>query len=273
MAMRGHAGPPGDDGAAQDITGRPVTGGGPAGPAAGSEGREQPGVPAPQARSADEQDDLLACGRSLYALWEDGDDGGGPAVPHPADCPHCAAALREIRALDDFVQEARTAEADVPPPDASAVTARVMDLVRLELRPGRTLPLGDREEDHWIMEAAAAKTFRAAAETVAGVRAGSCRIGPLPGSPAPDRGPVRVSLGIEAGSLRALPALAEAVRAAVVHAADRAVGLRVAEVDVTVLDVFDEAEAAEEAPAEGAPQGRAAGGRAPGAEAPGEDAS
>ncbi|MFJ2740847.1 hypothetical protein ACIO3O_14370 [Streptomyces sp. NPDC087440] len=212
MAMNGHGGPPYDNGPGNDHEGGP-------------------------------DDDLLPCGRSLYEVWaqHEATPDASPRTPgHPADCVHCAAALEDLRTLDDFVQRTRTEDANAPAPDASAVASRVMDLVRLELRPGRTLPLGEPEEDHWIVEAAAAKTLRGAAETVAGVRAGSCRVAPAAGPGAGARGPVRVTVEVEAGTRRALPALAEAVRTAVARAADRAIGMRVSEVDVLVVDLFDE---------------------------------
>ncbi|MFF0744840.1 hypothetical protein ACFYVL_31000 [Streptomyces sp. NPDC004111] len=232
----GHGRPDGRDGL--DAPGGPDVSEGPGGPD-GPEGLDEP--------DGSDGDDLLPCGRSLYAVWEDHETGADPAtdaagVPGhpPADCPHCSAALQELRALDDFVQRARSEEQSAPQPDAAGVAARVMDLVRLELRPGRTLPLGEPDEAHWIVEAAAAKTLRAAAETVPGVRAGSCRVAPAAGAKSGPRGPVRVTIEVEAGSARALPALADAVRTAVAGAADRAIGIRVAMVDVAVVDIFDE---------------------------------
>jgi hypothetical protein len=252
MAMNGHTGPPGPDGTGDHGTRGDGTGAeaAAAGAATGVDVplREEADAPAPYGASPDAED-LLPCGRSLYAVWEDNETGADPAADtsaapghRPADCPHCTAALQELRALDDFVQRARAEEETAPPPDATAVAARVMDLVRLELRPGRTLPLGEPEESHWIVEAAAAKTLRSAAETVPGVRAGSCRVAPAAGTTAGPRDPVRVTIEVEAGARRALPALAEAVRTAVAGAADRAIGMRVAEVDVAVVDIFDEDE-------------------------------
>lgn len=263
MAMNGHTGPPGNGSTGDDGTDAPgrgrtqPDGSGGAGTETGVDvpgthvdvrGREEAGTPDPYGESPD-GDDLLPCGRSLYAVWEDNETGADPAADmraapghRPADCPHCTAALQELRTLDDFVQRARAEDEAAPPPDATGVAARVMDLVRLELRPGRTLPLGDADEGHWIVEAAAAKTLRSAAETVPGVRAGSCRVAPAGGTTAGPRGPVRVTIEVEAGARRALPALAEAVRTAVAGAADRAIGMRVAEVDVAVVDLFDEDE-------------------------------
>ncbi|MCF3960546.1 hypothetical protein [Streptomyces fuscigenes] len=134
-------------------------------------------------------DELLPCGRSLALLWQAWDAEQADSDLHVAGCPHCAAALDRLQALQDLVAADETADRDF---EAAAgrsdneafgsrvesVTARVMDVVRLELRPGRTLPLGEPEEDAWIVEAALAKLLRKAADALPGVRAGSCRIRP-----------------------------------------------------------------------------------------------
>ncbi|MFX4292535.1 hypothetical protein [Streptomyces bohaiensis] len=128
----------------------------------------------------------------------------------------------------------------------AAFAARVMDLVRLELRPGRNLPLGGLTEDHWVGETTVTKTFRAAAETLPGVRAGSCRITPddpaastgLLGRGAP-RGPVRVRMEVAAPLTWTVPELAAAVRDRVLSVAEEALGMPVAAVDVRVTDMYE----------------------------------
>ncbi|MEE1927755.1 hypothetical protein V1J52_06045 [Streptomyces sp. TRM 70351] len=127
-----------------------------------------------------------------------------------------------------------------------------------EHSPGALLPLGGADEDAWLAEAAAARAFRAAAETVPGVRAGDCRVVPLdatapahrpalPGSRLP-RGPVRVRIGVTAplDLTSPVPKTAEAVRQRVLAAATGQLGLDVGAVDVSVDDLHtvpgDEAE-------------------------------
>ncbi len=185
-------------------------------------------------------DATLPCGRTLSAVWEsDADD------PHVAGCPHCQEALAGLGVLDRYVREARA----VAEPPADEMTSRVMDLVRAELRPGRPLPLGDEDEDAWIVETAAARTFRATAESLPGVLAGSCRVvpldqeaarrAPLPGR-APYRGPLRVTLEVAATAEWTVPELADRVRALVARAARESVGMDVAEIDVAVIDILDD---------------------------------
>ncbi|MEV0275721.1 Asp23/Gls24 family envelope stress response protein [Streptomyces sp. NPDC050610] len=185
-------------------------------------------------------DATLPCGRTLSAVWESaGDD------PHVAGCPHCREALAGLGVLDSYVRQARA----VAEPPAEEVTARVMDLVRAELRPGRPLPLGEPDEDAWIVETAAARTFRAAAESLRGVLAGSCRVVPVDAEAArgasaqgrdPYRGPLRVTLEVAATADWTVPELAERVRELVADAARRTVGMDVAEIDVSVVDILDD---------------------------------
>ncbi|MFD5698525.1 hypothetical protein [Streptomyces lasiicapitis] len=195
-------------------------------------------------------EETLPCGRELAQVWEQAET--GEPDPHTADCPHCAEALRALRTLEGVVARARADEPQERQWDTTALAGRVMDVVRLELRPGRTLALGEPDEDAWIVEAAAARTFRAAVDALPGVRAGSCRIetavaNAASGASAPPagrlpRGPARVRIEVQVGLSWNLQLVADEVRARVVEAADGELGMRVAAVDVVVADLLDEHE-------------------------------
>ncbi|GHI93897.1 Asp23/Gls24 family envelope stress response protein [Streptomyces olivaceus] len=202
------------------------------GPGTGTGGAEEPS-----------DDERLACGRLLSEVWEAREDGADDD-PHLRECPYCSAAVRQLDLLGAAVREAGAGREE-PEWDAGALTERVMDVVRLELRPGRPLPLGEREEDLWVREAMAAKALRSAAETVPGVRAGSCRIRPAESGGSPARGPVRVRLEVVVPLTPPLRDLAERIRRRVHGAADEALGLPVADVDVHITDVTDPAGAEE----------------------------
>ncbi|AZM57393.1 hypothetical protein DMA15_00960 [Streptomyces sp. WAC 01529] len=189
----------------------------------------------------------MPCGRELWSVWERWES--GEADPHAAACPHCTEALNTLRHLEDVVSAARATEPREQDTDASALVGRVMDVVRLELRPGRTLPLGEEDEDAWIVEAAAARTVRAAAETLPGVRAGSCRIevrSQDTDTTAPAgrlrRGPVGIRLEVEAPLTWHLQEVAEQVRHRVLEAAETELGMRVTVVDVTITDITEDVE-------------------------------
>ncbi|MEU2717686.1 Asp23/Gls24 family envelope stress response protein [Streptomyces sp. NPDC007205] len=184
-------------------------------------------------------DERLPCGRELADVWRQWEDALEDA--HTRTCPYCSGALRELDQLKNVVRQAKTE--DPPEADARRLVERVMDVVRLELRPGRTLPLGTPAEDHWIVEAAAAKVFRAAVDSLPDVRAGSCRVLPTgPGVAASQRarGPVTVSVEVVVAVTADLQRAAEQVRERVRATAERALGMEVDSVDVAVADVYDE---------------------------------
>ncbi|THA87075.1 Asp23/Gls24 family envelope stress response protein [Streptomyces sp. A0592] len=194
----------------------------------------------PEGRPDEEHAELLACGRDLAAVWEQaertGHAGQAPADPHTLRCPHCREAVADLERLRTAAAAPTKAAADGPV-DTSALVRRVMDVVRLELRPGRTLPLGGADEDIWVYESVAARILRTAAEEVPGVRAGSCRIAPPGGRGEPARGPVTVHLEVTAEYGHDLRATSEAVRRAAVRGAHERLGLTVSSLDVTVTDL------------------------------------
>ncbi|MEV6719444.1 Asp23/Gls24 family envelope stress response protein [Streptomyces xanthochromogenes] len=183
----------------------------------------------------DPDDERLPCGRLLSQVWSDWE--GGAVDPHQADCPDCTSAVAELEKLGTAVRQLRDCTEDASGYDTSSLTERVMDVVRLELRPGHPLPLGAPDEDMWVMESAAARVLRAAAERVPGVRSGSCRITPEPDQP----GRVAISLHIVAPmTAPGLPALAEEVRRSVGEAADHRLGLEITGIDVHIVGIADE---------------------------------
>ncbi|MER5874232.1 Asp23/Gls24 family envelope stress response protein [Streptomyces sp. NPDC002044] len=190
-------------------------------------------------------DGLLPCGRDLATLWDRWQQGPrGAADPHTTDCPHCAPALADLARLRDVVRRDGEETGTGRQADASRLAANIMDVVRLELRPGRTLALGDADEDAWIHEAVAARAFRAAAERVPGVRAGSCRVGPEPGrepgSGERPRTPARVRIEVTAGAARDLQRTADRIRRQIAEAARQDLGMRITSVDVVVTDLHHE---------------------------------
>ncbi|MFF2191327.1 Asp23/Gls24 family envelope stress response protein [Streptomyces sp. NPDC058157] len=180
--------------------------------------------------------ELLACGRDLATVWENADRPG--TDPHAAACPYCRRAGEDLERLRAAVLPPATTPpaADI---DTTAVVRRVMDAVRLELRPGRNLPLGEVGEDSWIYESVAARTLRAAAEQVPGVLAGSCRIIPPGSRTHPTRGPSTVHLAITVAYGHDLPSTTRAVRESLIRAARQHLGLALGDLDVTVTDLHE----------------------------------
>ncbi|MEW1828312.1 Asp23/Gls24 family envelope stress response protein [Streptomyces sp. NPDC088196] len=191
---------------------------------------DQPNITA----AAPADDELLPCGRLLSRTWEDWERGADD--PHLRTCPHCRQAVRGLDDLESVVRGLQ-AETDTTASayDTEPLTRRIMDVVRLELRPGRPLPLGEPAEDFWIMEAVVARAVRAAAESVPGVRAGSCRL--RDGGDGGDGDGVEVRLEIHAPADAPLPELAARVRERVWEAADRELGMDITAVDIRVTDL------------------------------------
>ncbi|MFJ3953141.1 hypothetical protein ACIPXV_24420 [Streptomyces libani] len=122
--------------------------------------------------------------------------------------------------------------------------------VRTQLGIGRVLPLGGPADGSWITEQAAAGALRAAAGTPAGVRIGALRLSvadpghaPEPAVPAPPSalppGPLRIEADFAAVADRPLPVLADQVRAALLEASIRELGLVVGVVDLRVSGLLE----------------------------------
>ncbi|MFE2500354.1 Asp23/Gls24 family envelope stress response protein [Streptomyces sp. G9] len=193
----------------------------------------------PETRT-DPDDETLPCGRLLSQVWADWEE--GVHDDHTAQCAHCRLAVADLERLESQVR-ALDSEPAQQPVDAASFIDRVMDVVRLELRPGRPLPLGEADEDLRIMENVAARALRRAAEEVPGVRAGSCRLGGTP---------VDVDLSVHVPlTTPDVPALAQQIRDRVGVTAHERLGLHLGEINVRITDLVSEDEAAPRSAQEG----------------------
>ncbi|PZG95316.1 hypothetical protein C1I97_27150 [Streptomyces sp. NTH33] len=175
-------------------------------------------------------DEVLPCGRLLSRVWEQAQDAAPAADPHTVSCPHCREAVAGLAPLNAATRALRTED----PPGLHALVGRVMDVVRAEVRLGRLLPLADPDRDLRIAESAAAKVLRRAADTVPGARAATCRLGPEG-----EGTDVRVTMTLAAALDRPLPDRVHQVRRSVLDSAGQDLGLAVAAVDITVIDVLE----------------------------------
>lgn len=121
--------------------------------------------------------------------------------------------------------------------------------VRLQLGLGRLLPLGDAADGAWLAESAAeAALRRGAGEALPDARLGGLRIrladprnASEPAVPAPPSalppGPLHIDAEFASSPHAPLTTMAELLRAALLTAADRELGLRVGTVDLRVTDL------------------------------------
>ncbi|MFD6200725.1 Asp23/Gls24 family envelope stress response protein [Streptomyces rubiginosohelvolus] len=193
----------------------------------------------PETRT-DPDDETLPCGRLLSQVWADWEE--GVHDDHTAQCAHCRLAVADLERLESQVR-ALDSDPAQQPVDAASFIDRVMDVVRLELRPGQPLPLGEADEDLRIMENVAARALRRAAEEVPGVRAGSCRLGGTP---------VDVDLSVHVPlTTPDVQALAQQIRDRVDATAHERLGLQLGEINVRITDLVSEDEAAPRSAQEG----------------------
>ncbi|MFD8335773.1 nucleopolyhedrovirus P10 family protein [Streptomyces solisilvae] len=131
------------------------------------------------------------------------------------------------------------------------VTDRLAQTVREQLRLGRLLPLGEREDGSWITERAAAEVLGRAAAEVPDAHLGSLRIAPAdpdavegPAVPPPPSalppGPLRIAVECGATLAEPLPVTADRLRDVLLDAAADRLGLLVEAVDIRVTEVLEE---------------------------------
>ncbi|WTO36195.1 hypothetical protein OG399_18260 [Streptomyces achromogenes] len=177
-----------------------------------------------------EGDQVLSCGRLLSRAWEQARDAVPAADPHALSCPHCREAAEGLAAVS---AAARALRAETVP-GLLALAARVMDIVRAEVRRGRLLPLSGPGREPRIAESAAAKVLRRAADTVPGAWAATCRLVPVGAGTG-----VRVTMTLAAALDQPLPERVRQVRRTVLHSAGQDLGMAVTAVDIAVVDVLE----------------------------------
>ncbi|MFJ4865351.1 hypothetical protein [Streptomyces sp. NPDC088748] len=174
--------------------------------------------------------EFLPCGRPLGAAWQQARGAAGTSDRHSSRCPHCLEAIDGLTALDRATRALRAEEQ----PDGHSLATRVINAVRSEVRLGTLLLLDDLNHDLRIAESATAKVLRRAADTVPGIRAASCRVA----AAKDDHAVHAVAITVAATLDQPLRGRAEAVRQAVLHAAEHVLGLAVTTVDVEVSAVL-----------------------------------
>ncbi|WP_381552675.1 hypothetical protein [Streptomyces eurythermus] len=208
--------------------------------------RARPLVPPAADGPPFEGDEVLPCGRLLSRVWEQARDAVPAADPHALSCPHCRGAVEGLAAVSAATRALRAEDTG----GLHALAARVMGVVRAEVRRGRLLPLAGPGRDARIAERVAAKVLRRAADTVPGARAVTCRLAPVG-----DGTGVRVTMTLAVALDHPLPERVRQVRRSVLHSAGQDLGLAVTAVDIAVVDVLEPAPAPEPSRRPGLPGG------------------
>jgi hypothetical protein len=116
----------------------------------------------------------LPCGRLVESIFDDVE--AGRTDDHTLACAHCTTARRGVENL----ATATHALAEDPTEPPAGLVERIMQVARLELRRGESLPLPSTHGPADVSEHAVAAVLRYAADSVPGVRACSCRITSTP---------------------------------------------------------------------------------------------
>jgi hypothetical protein len=174
-------------------------------------------------------DDKLPCGHHAGQLWDSLSE-GTPQI-HSRSCPHCQAALAEIRPVAEAIRQL-AAEPVSPPADLAAnvmnaIRARIHRYHRIQL----PAPAGMRLN---IREQAATAILRAAADRVDGARTRSCRLICAPASETLTG--VQLTISVRYGT--PVGQRAAAVRAAVRAAARSQLGLALDSINIDVTDIY-----------------------------------
>jgi hypothetical protein len=122
--------------------------------------------------------DTLECGHNLAELSAYLDTGRIDDPVHLAACPECQAGLASLRHLSELGND--LLRSDVA--DAGSGTddwmQSILDNLRLELRPGRSIPLesGNPDDNLWETEGSISALLRSVADSLPGTAAGKCRL-------------------------------------------------------------------------------------------------
>lgn len=198
----------------------------------------------------------LGCGRDVDQVWENLDH--APDA-HELACPFCRAARTDLAGLARATRELRDVEAADPDgTPGPQVLERILTVARAEVRRGRRLPLDrtgvDEDSVSTVSEQAVTAVVRRAGDRDPRVQIRRCTLvvdpdpdpGPVPlgtveGGGVPEPGPtaVRVSLRVSIGHGAPVVDVGARLRASVIEAVGREVGMDVVSVDIAVEDLHD----------------------------------
>lgn len=182
--------------------------------------------------------DTLDCGHSLADLSAYLDTGQIEDPTHLERCPECQAALSSLRHLSELGGD--LLRSDVA--DAGSGTddwmQSILDNLRLELRPGRSIPLRAEHPDDalWETEGAVSALIRSVADALPGTAAGKCR---LQGDVTTAGAPITVEVEVAVVYGRSMEERAAALREELARTLARQTELNIQAINITVTDVLE----------------------------------
>ena len=191
--------------------------------------------------------DTLDCGHSLAELSEYLDTGRIGNPEHLAQCPECQSGLASLRRLSDLGHDLLDADVTEAGSGSDDWMQAILGNLRLELRPGRSIPVrGDDPEDLLSeTEGAVSALIRSIADGLPGTAAGKCR---LQGDVTEPGAPITVGVEIAVVFGHPLEERAAALRRELAETLARDTELNVTAIDVTITDVLEPRQTPQEKP-------------------------
>jgi hypothetical protein len=182
--------------------------------------------------------DILGCGHSLADLSEYLDTGRIGDPGHLADCPECQSGLASLRSLSALGHELLDADTAAAGSGSDDWMKTILGNLRLELRPGRSIPLrSDSPEDVLTeTEGSISALIRSVADALPGTAAGKCR---LYGDVTRPGAPITVGVDLAVVYGHPLEDRAATLRWKLAAALARQTELNITAIDVTITDVLE----------------------------------
>lgn len=182
--------------------------------------------------------DALECGHSLAELSAYLDTGEIADPAHLDSCPECQAGLASLRRLSELGNELLTADVADAGSGSDDWMQTILDNLRLELRPGRSIPLraADPQDTLWETEGSVSALIRSVADSFPGTAAGKCRL--LGDITVPGAGiTVEVEIAVVYGL--AMEERAAALRNELAKVLEVQTELNIQAINITVTDVLE----------------------------------
>ena len=191
--------------------------------------------------------DTLDCGHSLAELSEYLDTGRIGNPEHLAQCPECQSGLASLRRLSALGHDLLDADVTEAGSGSDDWMQAILGNLRLELRPGRSIPVrGDDPEDLLSeTEGAVSALIESIADGLPGTAAGKCR---LQGDVTEPGAPITVGVEIAVVFGHPLEERAAALRRELAETLARDTELNVTAIDVTITDVLEPRQTPQEKP-------------------------
>ncbi|MEV7663848.1 Asp23/Gls24 family envelope stress response protein [Paenarthrobacter sp. NPDC089316] len=182
--------------------------------------------------------DALECGHSLAELSAYLDTGYIADPAHLEACPECQAGLASLRRLSELGNELLASDLADAGTGNDDWMQSILDNLRLELRPGRSIPLrsADPKDALWETEGSVSALIRSVADSLPGTAAGKCR---LNGDLTEPGAAITVEVEIAVIYGHSIEERAAALRNALSEMLAVQTELNIQAIDITVTDVLE----------------------------------